>query len=229
MKYEVIIFDADETLFDFRESEKYAFEKAILEFNIDYREDYHLKIYSDINTAIWKEFECGLISQEKLKVERFKRLSHELNIKFDELAFSKSYLKHLSHSSILYEESFNIVEELSKNYKLSIITNGLSDVQSNRIRKSSIAKYFDDIIISEEVSVSKPNSDIFKIALNNLNYNDKSKVLMVGDSLTSDIQGGINFGIDTCWLNTCKIENKTKFKPTYEISRLTEIIEILKK
>ncbi|MCG4723087.1 HAD-IA family hydrolase, partial [Alistipes putredinis] len=70
---------------------------------------------------------------------------------------------------------------------------GLSDVQSNRIRKSSIAKYFDDIIISEEVSVSKPNSDIFKIALNNLNYNDKSKVLMVGDSLTSDIQGGINF------------------------------------
>lgn len=229
MKYEVILFDADETLFDFKKSEKYAFEQAILEFNIDYREDYHLKIYSDINTGIWKEFECGLITQEKLKVERFRRLSHELNIKFDEIAFSKSYLKHLSHSSFLYDESTELIEKLSKNYKLSIITNGLSDVQSNRIRKSSIAKYFDDIVISEEVNISKPNPKIFEIALNNINYNDKNKVLMVGDSLTSDIQGGINFGIDTCWYNPNKVENRTDFKPTYEISSLAQLSEILKK
>lgn len=227
MKYEVIIFDADETLFDFRKSERYAFEKAILEFNIDYKEDYHLKIYSDINTAIWKEFECGLISQEKLKIERFKRLSDKLNIKFDEFEFSKSYLKHLSQSSLLYDESSKLIEELSKNYKLSIITNGLSDVQSTRIRKSSVAKYFDDIVISEEVNVSKPNPKIFEITLNNLNYNDKSKVLMVGDSLTSDIQGGINFGIDTCWYNPNNIENKTKLTPTYEISSLLDLNEIL--
>ncbi|MCR1950958.1 MULTISPECIES: YjjG family noncanonical pyrimidine nucleotidase [Clostridium] len=229
MKYEVILFDADETLFDFKKSEKYAFEQAILEFNIDYREDYHLKIYSDINTAIWKEFECGLITQEKLKVERFRRLSNKLKIKFDEISFSKSYLKHLSHSSFLYGESANIIETLSKNYKLAIITNGLSDVQSNRIRKSSIAKYFDDIVISEEVGISKPTPKIFEITLNNLNYNDKSKVLMVGDSLTSDIQGGVNFGIDTCWYNPNKILNKTTLKPTYEISELLDLYEVLGK
>ncbi|WP_195263922.1 MULTISPECIES: YjjG family noncanonical pyrimidine nucleotidase [unclassified Clostridium] len=229
MKYEVILFDADETLFDFKKSEKYAFEQAILEFNIDYREDYHLKIYSDINAAIWKEFECGLITQEKLKVERFRRLSNKLKIKFDEIAFSKSYLKHLSHSSFLYGKSANIIETLSKNYKLAIITNGLSDVQSNRIRKSSIAKYFDDIVISEEVGISKPTPKIFEITLNNLNYNDKSKVLMVGDSLTSDIQGGVNFGIDTCWYNPNKILNKTTLKPTYEISELLDLYEVLGK
>ncbi|MCR2013784.1 YjjG family noncanonical pyrimidine nucleotidase [Bacillus cereus] len=229
MKYEVILFAADETLFDFKKSEKYAFEQAILEFNIDYREDYHLKIYSDINTAIWKEFECGLITQEKLKVERFRRLSNKLKIKFDEISFSKSYLTHLSHSSFLYGESANIIETLSKNYKLAIITNGLSDVQSNRIRKSSIAKYFDDIVISEEVGISKPTPKIFEITLNNLNYNDKSKVLMVGDSLTSDIQGGVNFGIDTCWYNPNKILNKTTLKPTYEISELLDLYEVLGK
>ncbi|AKA69250.1 YjjG family noncanonical pyrimidine nucleotidase [Clostridium scatologenes] len=233
MKYEIIIFDADETLFDFKRSERDAFKNAMLEFNIEYDENYHLKIYSDINKDIWKEFEKRLITQEKLKVERFKRLSDKLNlefdeVKFDEVKFARSYMKHLANASFLYDNSISLVKSLYKNYKLSIVTNGLTDVQNKRIRKSIIAKYFQDIVISEEVGVSKPDSKIFELALNNLNHTDKSKVLMVGDSLTSDIQGGINSGIDTCWLNSNKIANTTKFKPTYEISNLMELKDILK-
>jgi 2-haloacid dehalogenase len=229
MKYEIIIFDADETLFDFRKSEKYAFENTMLEFNMEYDEDYHLKIYSDINKIIWNEFEEGLISQEKLKTERFKRLSDKLNIPFDEIKFSESYLKHLSNASFLYDDSVKLIESLNKDYRLSIITNGLNDVQDNRIRKSIISNYFEDIIISEVVKVAKPDPKIFELALNNINHTDKSKVLMVGDSLTSDIQGGINFGIDTCWYNPNRIINKTGIKPTYEISNLMDLPEILKK
>jgi len=228
MKYEIIIFDADDTLFDFRKSERDAFKNTMVEFNIEYDENYHLKVYSDINTAIWKDFEDGLITQKELKVERFKRLSDKLNIDFDEVEFAKSYMKHLSFASFLYDNSMDLIESLHKNYRLSIITNGLTEVQDNRIRKSAIAKYFENIVISEEVQVSKPDPKIFELTLNNMKYTDKSKILMVGDSLTSDIQGGINFGIDTCWFNPDKITNKTGMKPNYEISNLMDLKDILK-
>lgn len=229
MKYEIIIFDADETLFDFIKSEKDAIKNAMLEFDIDYDENHHLKLYHGINAEIWKEFEKGLISHEKLKVERFRRLSERLNTKFDEFKFAKSYINHLSNASFLYDDSIKLVESLHKDYRLTIITNGLKDVQDKRIRKSAIAKYFEDIVISEEVKVSKPNPKIFELALNNINHTDKSKVLIVGDSLTSDIKGGLNFGVDTCWYNPNKIVNKTTIKPTYEISNLMELKNILEK
>jgi putative hydrolase of the HAD superfamily len=229
MKYEVIIFDADETLFDFKKSERDAIKNTLLEFDIDYNENHHLKIYHGINTVIWKEFEKGLITQEKLKVERFKRLSDSLNIVFDVAEFAKSYIKHLSNASFLYDDSIDLVESLHKNYRLTIITNGLKDVQDKRVRKSIIGKYFEDIVISEEIEVSKPHPKIFEHALNNIKHTDKSKVLIVGDSLTSDIQGGINFGIDTCWFNPSKAVNMTGIKPTYEISDLMELKSILEK
>ncbi|MBC8061603.1 MAG: noncanonical pyrimidine nucleotidase, YjjG family [Clostridiaceae bacterium] len=229
MKYQIIIFDADETLFDFKKSEKEALQNTLLEFDIKYDENHHLKVYKAINTAIWKELENGLITQKKLKVERFKRLSDSLNAGFDEVEFAKSYIKHLSLASFLYDDSMELVESLHKNYRLTIITNGLKDVQDTRIRKSIIAKYFEDIVVSEEVKVSKPDPKIFEHALNNIKHTDKSKVLLVGDSLTSDIQGGLNFGIDTCWFNPSKIVNKTAIKPTYEISNLMELKDILQK
>ena len=227
MKYEVIIFDADETLFDFKKSEREAFKNTMLNFNIEYDENYHLKIYNEINTGIWKEFEQGLITQEKLKIERFKRLSDKLNIKFDEINFSKSYMEHLADASFLFDESIDLIENLNKSYKLSIVTNGLTSVQDKRIRKSTIAKYFDAIVISEEILIAKPDPKIFEHTLKHINFYDKSKVLMVGDSLTSDIQGGINFGIDTCWYNPNKIENKTSITPTYEISSFEELKSLL--
>lgn len=227
MNYEVIIFDADETLFDFKKSEKYALKNTMIEFGIDYDENYHLKVYKDINTLIWKEFESGLIIQRDLNIERFKRLLSKLNIKFDEVKFAKSYVKHLSCASFLYDDSMALIESLHKDYRLIIITNGLKDVQDNRIRKSVIGKYFEDVVISDEIEVSKPDPKIFQHALKNINHTDKTKVLMVGDSLTSDIQGGIRFGIDTCWFNSNKIINKGAIKPTYEITNLMELKNIV--
>lgn len=227
MKYEVIIFDADETLFDFKKSEREAFKNTMLKFDIEYDKNYHLKIYKEINTGIWKEFEQGLITQEKLKIERFKRLSDKLNIKFDEINFAKSYMEHLADASFLFDDSIDLIENLNKSYKLSIVTNGLTSVQDKRIRKSTIAKYFDAIVISEEILIAKPDPKIFEYTLKHMNFSDKSKVLMVGDSLTSDIQGGINFGVDTCWYNPNKIENKTSITPTYEISSFDELKSLL--
>jgi putative hydrolase of the HAD superfamily len=229
MKYKVIMFDADDTLFDFKKCESDAFKNTMLEFNIEYDEKHHLQEYSAINSAMWKEFEDGLVTQEKLKVERFKRLSEKINTVFNEVEFARSYSRHLSNTSFLYDDSMGLVKDLYKNYRLTLITNGLKDVQDNRLRKSVIGKYFEDIVISEEVQVAKPDPKIFELALNNIKHTDKSSVLMVGDSLNSDIQGGINFGIDTCWFNPNRIVNRTRFKPTYEISNLMELKSVLGK
>lgn len=227
MKYKVIIFDADETLFDFKKAEKEAFKNTILEFGMNYDESYHFETYKVINTAIWKELEEGLITQSKLKVERFKRLSDKLEIIFDENEFAKAYMRNLADGSFLFENAMEVVESLSKKYILTIVTNGLTSVQEKRIRKSEIAKYFKDIVISEEIGISKPNPEILKHALQNINHMNKSEVLIIGDSLSSDIKGGVNFGIDTCWYNPNNLKNTTDMKITHEVSSLKELENLL--
>jgi putative hydrolase of the HAD superfamily len=229
MKYSRILFDADDTLFDFKKSEREAFKNTMIDFHIDYDENYHLPIYHNINNVIWREFEEGLITQEKLKVERFRRLSDALQIQFDVTAFADSYMNHLGNASFLYEDSVELIQSLHKDFKLSIVTNGLTNVQKRRISRSEIAGYFDYIVISEEVKVSKPDPKIFEFALDSNEVEDKSKLLMVGDSLTSDIQGGFNFGIDTCWFNQHKKANHSGVQPTFEITNLNDLKIILQK
>lgn len=227
MKYKVLLFDADETLFDFKKSESIALELAISDFEIPYDPKHHLKIYESINSAIWKEFEEGKITQNTLKVERFKRLSQELGIDFDPHRFSERYMYHLAEASFLLDDAVPLLEKLHGKFKLVIVTNGLAYVQNRRIGKSSIADYFSHIVISEEVGIAKPDPKIFEHTLKLIDHVDKSEVLMIGDSLTSDIKGGINFGVDTCWYNPKKLSNTSSVKPTYEINDLLALLDIL--
>ena len=227
MKYKVILFDADETLFDFKKAEKEAFKNSMLELDIEYDGNYHFATYKEINTAIWKELEEGLITQEKLKTERFKRLIDKLDMTFDENDFANIYMTHLGNGSFLFDGAMELIEDLSSKYILSIVTNGLTSVQERRLKKSTIAKHFKDIVISESIGISKPHPDIFEHAINNLGTFNKDEVLMIGDNLNSDIRGGINYNIDTCWYNPNKLENKTDLKPTYEICDYTELRRLL--
>ena len=227
MNYKVILFDADETLFDFKKTEREAFKNTMMEFGFDYDESYHFSIYKEINTAIWKELEEGIITQEKLKIERFKRLNDKLNAGFDEEEFSKAYMINLGNGSFLLDGAIELIEDLSSKYILSIVTNGLTIVQERRVKNSVIAKYFKDIVISESIGIAKPHPDIFGHAINNLGTFNKDEILMIGDNLNSDIKGGINYNIDTCWYNPNKLENKTDLKPTYEVCDYTELRNLL--
>lgn len=227
MKYELILFDADETLFDFKKSEKYAFMESLKDFKINYDKDECMKIYNEINTAIWKEFEQGIISSSELKIERFNRLFEKIQVVEDAEKFSITYMKHLSEASFIYEEAFDILKYLDGKYRLAIITNGLLEVQNKRIRQSEVSHYFEEVVISDEIKIAKPSAEIFDYTLKKLDFRDKGKVLMVGDSLSSDIKGGINAEIDTCWLN---VENKEKPKDmhmNYIINDILELKEIL--
>ena len=188
-----------------------------------------MPIYKEINSKIWKELEEGKITQSELKIERFRRYCNHLNYTFDPYDFADRYMDNLSKSSILFHDSLDLIKELYGKYNLFIITNGLTKVQNGRIRNSLIAPYFNDIIVSEEVGVSKPNPEIFKIALENNQIENISNILMIGDSLTSDIRGGINFGIDTCLYNPKGITIDGEIKPTYEISNLKGLLDLLLK
>jgi 2-haloacid dehalogenase len=228
MKYEIILFDVDDTLFDFSMSEKKALHKAFVEFGlptglVDYEAN-----YKEISKVLWRDLEQGLTNLSELRVERFRRLflAHELEINAD--TFSSVYLGYLGNETHLVQGAVELCDNLT-GCRLAIITNGFTDVQTSRIGSSPLCNTFEHIIISEEAGFQKPEKGIFDYAFSKLQITDKAKVLIVGDSLTSDIQGGINYGIDTCWFNPHLKENNIGIKPTFEIRELTDLIKIVGK
>ncbi len=225
MNYKMIIFDADDTLFDFSKAEKYAFKKAMEESSLGFQDE-HLLIYKEINIAIWREFEKGLITQKELKIDRFRRFLSKINENEEAYQFAESFMNNLEQASFLFDDALELIENLSKTHRLIMVTNGLTRVQRTRIRKSIIAHYFEEIIISEEIGYAKPDPMIFEMGLKNLSLPPKDEIVMIGDSLTSDIPGGINYGIDTIWYNPNNHTNNKGITPTHEIKELSEIHNI---
>lgn len=227
MKYEVLFFDADDTLFDFKKSENFALDKLMSSIDTDLEKSYCIEIYKEINNNIWKEFEQNLISSDELKIERFKRFADKINLSQDPKILSNMYVNFLAEASFIYKETEELLSYLYKKYKIVIITNGLTSVQNKRIKESIIKDYFDAVIISDEIKIAKPDPKIFDYALNVINHTNKESVLMIGDSLSSDVKGGVNAGIDTCWFNPNNKKNNSSLIPKYEISTLLELKNIL--
>lgn len=227
MNYELLLFDVDDTLFDFKQSEKLAFMQTLTPYLDSGNPADYYDLYHQINKALWERFETGELSQAYIKTERFRQLADRIGIEIDATAFAHNYLDHLSQASILYDETETLLETLSKTHRMAIITNGLTMVQNRRVRQSIVAHYFETIVISEEIGLSKPNPDIFSHTLSLIPRVDKEKVLMIGDSLSSDILGGNQFGIDTCWYNPSGKGNSSNVTPTYEIEHLFQLYNIV--
>lgn len=225
-KYNTILFDIDDTLFDFKKSEINALHNTFMEYKMpEGLSDYHAS-YRKISNKLWSDLEKGEIGLRDLGIERFKRLFLEHQLETDALLFSRSYLGNLGNEVHLMPGASELCGQLS-GYRLAIITNGFGEVQHARIQNSPLCDLFEQIIVSEETGYQKPHHGIFDYAFEKLQLTDRSKVLMVGDSLQSDIQGGINYGIDTCWFNPLQKENLTAFAPTYEIQHLLELVDII--
>ncbi len=225
MTYQWLLFDADGTLFDYDRAEKNALQNTFGQLGYPFEEQY-LAAYRQVNHAIWLEFEQGQIDQRTLRTRRFELLFQAINLPADPCKFSPAYLANLSRETCLIDGAETVVRQLSGPFNLAIITNGLTEVQRPRFRRSAISNDIKEIIISEEVGAAKPDPQIFEIAFARMNHPDKSQALIIGDSLSSDIQGGVNYGIDTCWFNPTGQDNN-HISSTYEIQALTELPGLL--
>jgi 2-haloacid dehalogenase len=226
-RYELVFLDLDETLMDFKAAEKAALASSFEEFGLELSVE-TVQLYEARNSALWKALERGEMDQERLKVERFRQVFGELGWAVDPAAFSAVYIEFLSHGIYPLPQAEETCAWLASRYRLAIVTNGIAAVQYPRILDSGIAPYIEAIIVSEEAGCGKPNPAIFDYACKRLGFYDKAAMLMVGDSLVSDIQGAVNFGIDSCWLNaTGKPSPQEGPQPNFEISRLSELRELL--
>lgn len=225
MNYKWLLFDIDGTLFDYVKAEENALQKSFEQTGISFEARF-LPAYRTINDQLWREFERGQINQQVLKTRRFELLFETLEVDCDPQEFSVTYLANLAGGTFLMAGAAETVKSLSQKFNLAIITNGLTDVQRPRLANSVINRYIKALIISEEVGAAKPDPQIFDIAFERMNHPAKREVLIIGDSLSSDIQGGYNYGIDTCWFNpTGKVNGQVT--ATFEIQALPELPGIL--
>jgi 2-haloacid dehalogenase len=225
MTYQWLLFDADNTLFDYDQAEATALANSFRQFGLNLDQATGAQ-YRTINAKLWHDFELGHITQQDLRAERFRRLFTTVNLTVDAEAFSHAYLRHLSQAGHLLEGAEALVRQLAAEYHIGIITNGIASVQRPRLENSPIYEFVEAFVISEELGVAKPDPAIFDAAFALMGWPQKTAVLIIGDSLSSDMQGGLNYGIDTCWYNP---ENKPATLPvTYNIQSLNELHAILR-
>jgi len=227
--YNHLLFDADGTLFDFKAAERHALVALFQELGIEGTESMKA-LYSQVNHAIWLEFEQGTIAIETLKTERFRRFFDKLQLVHDPMKASNRYLDFLSQSDHLLPKALDILTTLrQRGYRLSLITNGISRVQRGRLAATKTESFFEHIVISEEVGSQKPDPAFFAALFTLAGMDEKAQrhALVIGDSLSSDIKGGLAARLDTCWYNPDRIPRDPQLQPIYEINRLEELLDLL--
>lgn len=225
-KYNCIMMDIDNTLLDFDAAERKALLETLQQFSLPCDEA-AISRYHEINSSLWGELNKGKIRRDKLVVERFDRFVKEIGAAAKATELNRAYTEHLATHADVIPGAEEALQELAEVATMIAVSNGTESVERGRLKLSGFEKYFDDIFISEAVGVSKPNPKIFQMAMRKLGIEHSDKVLVVGDSLSADIQGGVNAGLDTCWVNMNGVENESGLTPTYEVKALSELYPIV--
>ena len=223
-KYKYLLFDLDDTLLDFGKAQVLAFKKLLEDENIEYSDESFEK-YETINKSLWRSFERGEISNKEVTSERFIRFFALFGMKVDGSEVDNRFRSYLAEGNQLFEGIVEMLEKLSLTHKLYIASNGIGITQHTRLKNNNLKKYFDKIFISEEIGTKKPDREFFDIILKEIGVEDKGEVLMIGDTLTSDILGANNVGIDSCLVDIHGIEN-SEINPTYKIAKTIDLLNI---
>ena len=222
-----LLFDADDTLFDFKKCELSAFERTCNQYGLDNSAIY--ADYTEINNELWGKFNLNQIAKEILVIERFKRLFTLHKITADPGVFNTDYLRNLGDESYLFDGAVDLCRDLynSGKYEMYIITNGVESTQLARFYGSLLSEFFKDIYISEKIGYQKPLKEYFEYVINQSGIT-RDEAFIIGDSLSSDIKGGNNADIITCWYNPeHKNYNPNEYKCDYIIHNLNELRGIL--
>ncbi|MCL1137078.1 pyrimidine 5'-nucleotidase [Shewanella pneumatophori] len=222
MQYKWVLFDADETLFHFDAFQ--GLQLMFSRFDVDFsRQDF--AHYQKVNQPLWVDYQDGKLTAQELQNIRFTEWAQKLTVSTQEL--NSSFLSAMADICQLLPGAQELIDSLTGRVNMGIITNGFTELQSVRLQKVGLVDRFSPLVISEEVGIAKPDVGIFNHALSLMGNPDKSSVLMVGDNPHSDILGGINAGIHTCWLNSNGAEKPHDINPHYQVSTLCELREIL--
>ena len=224
--FEFLLLDLDDTIFDFKGQEKLALQQALRIFDIDPTEEvchrYHL-----INKEHWERLERKEITREQVLVGRYAVLLQELGLDYDPVLLARTYEKCLSQGHLFLPGAVETLERLYGKYKLYIVSNGTSHVQAGRLKSADISHFFEDIFISHDIGVNKPDKAFFERCFAKIPGFQKEKALIVGDSLSSDFLGGIKAGIKTCWVNAQGKPADPQIPADYEIESLTGLPALL--
>ncbi|WP_354625507.1 pyrimidine 5'-nucleotidase [Psychromonas sp. MME2] len=222
MKYQWILFDADETLFHFDALK--GLQLMFSRHGVDFTEQDYDR-YEKTNKPLWVDYQDGKITAEQLKHTRFKDWAEKLAVTTTYL--NKEFLRAMADICTPLEGAKELLDSLLGKVKMGIITNGFTDLQAIRLQRTGFAEYFSTLTISEEVGVAKPHVGIFSHTLAAIGEPEKHHVLMVGDNPHSDILGGLNAGIDTCWLNIKGHHAPIDIVPHYQVNSLNELQRLL--
>lgn len=228
-KYSTILFDADDTLLDFGKDETQALTIIMGKYGIETSEE-NIKTYKEINVSLWKALERGEIDKPTLKQVRFRLFFEKIGFvtKEDPFKINEEYLANLGSGGNLLDGAKELIEELSnQGYDLYIVTNGIANTQRKRLTKAGILPYFTEIFVSETVGHQKPKKEYFDYVLSHIKEKDISKVLLVGDSLTSDIKGSVDAGITCAWLRHNPAADYGAYSPDFVIDSIQQVKSLL--
>lgn len=217
-----VLLDLDDTILDFKKAERRALDRSLTELGIEH-DDSVLRLYSEINRRYWERLENGEITREQVLLCRFEQLLSELGSDADAALLRDHYEGNLSQGHFFVEGAEQMLKDLCGKARLFLVSNGTAVVQEGRLTSAGIAPYFEKIFISEEIGVNKPEKEYFERCFRTILRFDRRRCIIVGDSLTSDIRGGINAGILTCWFNLRQDPEREDIVPDYRIDSLSEL------
>ena len=224
--FEYLFLDLDDTILDFQKAECIAIGRVMEQFGVEPTEERRAR-YSQINKWHWHQLELGTMTRDEVLEGRFSAFFAELGIDIDRYAVARLYEEYLSQGHWFLPGAEEAVETLSKKYRLFLASNGTASVQKGRMTSANLYRFFETSFVSQEIGHTKPSKAYFDAAFATIDGFDPEKCIMVGDSLTSDIQGGINAGITTCWINPTHAPCPPDIKPDYEIEYLHQLDALL--
>lgn len=222
-EYKALLFDLDMTLLDFSQGEFNALRRTFEKYGVEITPEMHKK-YASINQALWLRHERGEISRADISRLRFTRFLKDIGMNADPMIIDREYKENLSYEAILMDGAREVCEFFYRKYDLYVISNGTDFIQRRRMQISGLMPYFKAIVTSEQAGAPKPECEFFDYLFKR-ELLIPDEVLIIGDSLTSDILGGVNYGIDTCLVSTDAEDGD--IEPTYRIEKLTDLIELL--
>lgn len=225
MSYKILLFDLDDTLLDFGANERDSLNKLFEKHGYPFSDEV-FRVYNSVNKQLWTDYENGTIVLDDVLNTRFSETMLRLGTVVDGARWENQYRELLGNGCQLIEGALELCQSLSATHKLYVVTNGITKTQIKRLKQSGLYDFFEDIFTSQTIGFQKPAKEFFDYVTTHIKGFNRKEALMIGDSLNTDIKGGLLFGIDTCWVNLKSQKGSTEIQSKYTVTSLTELYDI---